>query len=207
MTGSWLCWAPGLTCRQPGRTAGRPCNCLDERIVQRASEIVHDPAPRRVRNLSFLDTYGLPASMRRRARTAARYRPPPVGRSSRLPSSRSQPVTGADTPSWLDVLGVSADVARPSHALGCPIMALTCGSGWWDGGSLTHHSPQQLNRIRPAQRSAGESVFDSHPHEALVDGNLRAWWSRGIEPPTGFARRAWSERCTPGQRGLSSARC
>ena len=29
----------------------------------------------------------------------------------------------------------------------------------------------------------------------------------GIEPPRGFARRAWSERCAPGQGWFSSVRC
>jgi hypothetical protein len=141
---------------------------LDERIVSRASEIVHDPAPRRVRNLSFLDTQGLPASMRRRARTAARYRPSPVGRSLRLPSPRSQPVTGADSPSWLDVLGEQAGSADPSanhasdahHGSPDPDRRRRGSRPDWTSATLGPNAPTRTTtpRLSPRARAADRAA-------------------------------------------------
>jgi hypothetical protein len=58
--------------------------------------------------------------------------------------------------------------------------------------------------------SAALQTFTKH----LVDGHSWREWSwrcpvelGGIEPPTGSARRACSERCVPGQGRFSSVRC
>jgi hypothetical protein len=159
---------------------------LDERIVSRASEIVHDPAPRRVRNLSFLDTQGLPASMRRRARTAARCRPSPVGRSLRLPSPRSQPVTGADSPSWLDVLGEQAGSADPSanhasdahHGSPDPDRRRRGSRPDWTSATLGPNAPTRTTtpRLSPRARAADRAA------PSTLDGAAPRAHRRSREP-------------------------